>query len=498
MVKFATVLLSLAILVFCSSSNATAVDPGADWEILETAHFQIVFDSKHYPLALRYAYAAEQAFAATQPFFSYHPKKTVVVINDTTDLANGAATGLPYPMIIAFPVLPTPLESIDDYGNWESELMTHEYAHILQFEPATGLAKPLRSLFGTIVRPNMLLPRWYLEGQAVFLESRLSNFGRMRSQTAMAVPRALAEEGVLTNEDISRLNELSIPDGVDGLRPYILGSLVWSEVALRGGEDAIRLLNEDHSRRMPFFINAPPKRRLGMDYAQLLNEAYTRVMARATVQLEQINKAGKYNSVPLPEQDGLQYRSPLISPDGKQLVFVSQAHNTDERVEWIERAEVTGSFSQMKRKVLFGGISINRASWLPDSSGLIFDKIDSIEYYYSFSDLYRYDFASKKVTRLTKKLRAREPVVSRDGTKITFVQVVPGGTRLAQVDITGQNPVVIYEPAQPNLRLSSPEYFSDKEIIFAEKPLNGAEQLKVVNLETRQVKTVVCFRSERS
>ena len=482
-------LLCLTFIAFANFAYAD-IDPAAHWDVLETSHFQVIYDSRHQSLAERYASAAEHAYSATEAFFKDRPRKTVLVIADVTDLANGFATGLPYPLITAFPVLPSPLESIDDYGNWESELVTHEYVHIMQFEPAGGVVKPLRLIFGTIARPNMLLPRWYLEGQAVFMESRLSNAGRLRSNSAMAIPRALAEEGSLSKEDISRIGETNIPDGLGGQRPYLLGGVLWSEIATIGGEDVLGKLNEDYGRRMPFFINGPPERRLGADYAQLLAKAYERVTTRATEQIAKIEAAGKFQSAPFDKQDGMQYHSPAVAPDGKSMVFISQAHNTDERIEYVERGD-GGTFRTGKRKVLAGGVGINRASWLPDSSGVVFDKIDAVDRYYQYSDIFHYDIASKKTKRLSRMIRAREPVVSKDGKTIYFVQLTNGGTRLARMPIAGNDYAVIYSPAAPNVRLSRPEVLNDNEIVFAEKQDGGGDLLRVLDLQTNSVHTVL-------
>lgn len=473
--------LALVLLVFCQAPAHAAPDPAIDWELLETPHFAVIYDSKHYQAALRYAQFAEQAYAVTIDFFKEAPAKTVLVVDESTDLANGMATGLPYPQISAYPVLPTALDSISDYGNWGLELLTHEYTHILTFEPAHGLARPLRWIFGNILRPNMALPRWYLEGLAVQMETRLSSHGRLRSRNAMAVPRAMVEADALKREDIARINEIEIPDALGGLRPYLLGGILWNHMVATAGDAVIADLNVAYSRRMPFFINGPAESRFGLNYTGLLNRSYETLYERANAQIERVRANNELVSKELP-QIGIFNHSPAISPDGNRLVFISRTTDQDDRIELLERpAGASTSFSEIKRRGLTTGMSINRAAWLPDSTGFIFDKVDTFDRYYTFADLYHYDLTSKKTRRLSRGLRAREPVVSPDGTRIAFVQITENGTRLAQVDRDGGNFKVLYEPSEMQIRVSRPEFMDATRIIFSEKPLSGQDTLMVLD-----------------
>ena len=74
---------------------AQSVDPSLQWSVLETPHFHIVYDSRHYWLAQRYAGFAEQAYQALQPVFIEAPAKT------TTDSSIGSHTGRPAATVMA-------------------------------------------------------------------------------------------------------------------------------------------------------------------------------------------------------------------------------------------------------------------------------------------------------------------------------------------------------------------------------------------------------------
>lgn len=476
-----------------------AADPDRTWMQIETKNFLVIFDRQYQELGKRYALYAEQAHAAIAPIFEITPAKTILLIDDGTDLANGYATGVPYPMIVTYPVLPNSAESISDYGNWGLELLTHEYVHILSFEPATGLARPFRWIFGSIIRPNILLPRWYLEGLAVELETRFSSFGRLRSANYLSVARAMALDGSLRNEDIARINESSIPGWPGGVRPYLLGALLWNEMIRLGGDGTIKTLNLAYSRRLPFFINGPPRSLLGADYATLLARAYARIEDNVRKQLAVIQAA----STPRPSTDrelkqtGHFNRSPVLSPDQEKLVFVGRADNNDDAIFLTKRLAM--SSPDILPEKLATGTAITRASWFPDSMRFVYDSIHTFDRYYEFSDLSVFDLRNGKSRKISSGLRAREPVVSPDGKWIVFVQNTPGSTRLAAIETAsasgnmsggGASPCrlapvpcpafrVLYTPPLQT-RLAWPEFLSNDEVIFSEKRDDGNEVFKVL------------------
>lgn len=474
--------LALNLAAIMASGVASALPPEIHWEKIETPHFTVVYDAKQPELGELYARSAEQAFHLVSPTFGLWPDKTVIIVDDSTDIANGSATGIPYPLISAYPVLPASLDSVADYGNWGLELITHEYTHILNFEPATGVMKPLRYIFGSIIRPNILLPRWYSEGLAVEMETRRSSFGRLRSANYLSIMRAMVEDEALHGEDISRVNEVTIPDWPGGIRPYLMGALLIDEVVRRKGDGIIRELNLAYSRRMPFFINGPVEERLGIGWSKLLTEVYRRAEKMTEKQLAAVRAAPQPAAVEL-AQPGFFSHSPVVSPDHQHLAYIGKEHNVDSLIYILDR-DAAGKFTfAEKMPAAATGLIFNRVSWTPDSKALVHDGVETFARYRQYSDLWIYDLESKKNLQLTHGLRAREPVVSPDGKWIVFEQLTPGSSRLAATRIDGSDLVVLYTPPIQT-RISRPEFLSANELIFSEKQGNGDEVFKVVNVRT--------------
>src|SRR5580698_2831385 len=113
-----------AIWLLLSSATLWAAPPAAwTFKVLRSPHFEVIYRSDQKDLAKRYILAAEQARELLLTIFSEAPDNTIIYIDDSTDNSNGAADYLPYPMISVYPVLPTTLDSIDDYGDWPFEIM---------------------------------------------------------------------------------------------------------------------------------------------------------------------------------------------------------------------------------------------------------------------------------------------------------------------------------------------------------------------------------------
>lgn len=475
------------------AENALA-NPHIQWRKIETAHFEILFDSRHYQLAKDVARNAESAWMTLAPVLRTWPDKTVIVIDDRGDQANGMATGFPYPQMHLFPAMPSPGDSIGDTGPWGLELITHEYTHVLNFQPAHGFFNFARSIFGSVVRPNLLLPRWYLEGLAVETETRYSpSGGRLRSPNFTAIPRAMIQENLLRREDIARIGDIFDPEWPGGIRPYLFGGLVWNHLSKKN-LSLVGDLNDHFARRIPFFIDTPVEEREQKSWQEILDSVYSELEEKAVHQIEVLCEGGSVgcNDGARLNESGFYSRSPVLSRTQESLAFIGREHNHDSVLLIASRG--TDKLFDLKNAVRAADPDgSNRVSWMPDETAVVYDAVDSFGRYEERSDLWIYDRERKRTKRVTKGWRAREPGISPSGKFVAFVQLTPGNSQLAIAnirrdeksgDFTFSDPKVLYTPANYH-RVSWPEFIEADKIVFAERGEDGREVLKVVQFDPK-------------
>lgn len=508
------IILIFSLLFLTSLRSFSQVDPRIEWKMMRFANFDLIYDAKHQELANLYAHRIQDNLITLKKYFVKIPSKTLIVLNDRTDLTNGYATPLPYQHIMLFPVLPSPMDSISDYGDWARELTLHEYTHILSFEPKRGFMDVLHAAMGSIITPNILLPRWWLEGVAVDMETRESAHGRLRSSWLDGSLRAYSFAGSLKNINVAEINETSLHTWPQGARPYLFGSLMWSQMIARAGTQSIKNLHWSYAGRVPYFINAPAEEFIGADYPTLFNDILNDIDQRAQKQIKNLGQTSFTQSAEIGFKEAESF-SPVISPDGKKMILMTKDETVKRAIKILQRPQLQMSFddSQVQsgitqkldeelgdlnpRPQLQGqeddfdgppGGTINRFSWLPDSQKFVYDKLDEVNRFHDISDLYIYDLKTKKSEQLTFSQRAREPQVSADGQKVVFIQLDAGRTHLAILDLNTKQVKIIYSP-RLQVRLSFPNFLNDHEILLSERD-NGNDRLIKFSLDDGKIAVI--------
>jgi len=514
-------ILSLSLL-FGTCLASAQVDPSIEWKMLRLAHFDLIYDAKHQELANLYADRLEDNVSFLSQYFEFFPERTVVVIDDRTDLTNGYATAIPYRMIVLYPVLPGAQDTISDFGDWARELAMHEYTHILSFEPRRGVVKGLYYVFGNVITPNILLPRWWLEGIAVDMETRTGDKGRLRSPYQDGAIRAYVLEKKLDQVQLAEINETSIHTWPQGARPYLFGSLMWSDLIAKHGKDLVKELHRRYGGRVPFFMEGPIQDETSQGYSGHLEDLKQELTQRAQKQITDLQKATLSVGIQLKVKNGEETFYPVISPDGLKMAFMAKDDANKRSVRILvrpstdvpfdgsqEMAEIDQRFGESlqelnpdPRKNNFKGLdesdsgedsppggTIHRLSWFPDSKRFIFDKLDTLNRYHEVSDLHIFDLSKMKVERLTRNERAREAAVSLDSKSAVYVKLDASRTHLALLNIEDKSSQTVYSPPL-QARISNPVFLNADEVIFSERYL-GREILKKFSVSKKTVQEIL-------
>jgi len=413
------VCLALVLLGWLLARPVTTVaqirDPHLRWRTLHADHFDVHYTEPLGPLAQRVLVVLDRAARRLRESLGYTSSERVhVVLTDNTDSANGSASVLPRNVIRLFAQSPEDLSALSDYDDWMSVLITHELTHIVHLDQISGAPALLNAIFGKIVAPNATLPSWFVEGLATHYESGLTSGGRQRSTVFdMFLRMDVLEDRLL------RLDEMTTEADrwPHGNISRLYGSRFCDFIHRHYGERALTEFGQHYGRQLiPYALNRMAIRATGKPFRELYAEFLAENVDHYRGRARMVEAAGRLEGTRLTFH-GEHARAPRFLRDGTVLYFASDGHvhshlRTVGGAEWI-RANGNVTFSPH-----------------PDGAGLIYAQSAPHRDIYGFHDLFLHDLERSESTRLTHGLRAREPDVSPDGTRVAFVVQGAGTSHL--------------------------------------------------------------------
>lgn len=400
--------------VLALAAPARAADPDRQWQTIETEHFVI-----HYPVPLeavarRLGVVAERAHRVLVPVLRYLPEgKTLVVLHDDTDSANGFANVTPRNAVTIFATAPGGASLLGDHDDWLYALFAHEYTHVLHLDTMSGLPRLYNALYGKIWAPNQLFPRWLIEGLATYEESKRSAGGRTRHTEA---------DGILRTQTLAgrpvRLDQMT---GAPRLYPggnvaYLHGSSFLRYLFDRYGDDkAADMSHSGGAYPVPFAVNRQLEEAVGRSFEGAYGDWQRHLRDRYSLQELAIERRGMAAARRLTDTGALNWR-PRYSADGKWLWWL---HGDGTSPSAVRRMPVDGGFgkSQVVAKIeALGGFD------LASDGALVYEQTRSYQDQYSVQDLFVRPAFGATATQLTRRRRARDPAVSPDGRWVAYSQ----------------------------------------------------------------------------
>ncbi|MEZ4222433.1 MAG: BamA/TamA family outer membrane protein [Polyangiaceae bacterium] len=439
--------LSLVVAWLVVSLPARAGDPYLEWYTVKTPHLRVHYHGGLEASAQRVANLGEAIHRQLVPQLGWRPSEvTEILLTDVTDSANGSATALPYNAIRLFASAPDDMSPLGEYDDWLSELLTHEYVHILHVDNISGVPALLNSIVGKSYAPNQVQPRWILEGLAVALESEHTGGGRLRSTQFDMYLRA----DVLENR-IARLDQISNPARrwPSGNLWYLYGGKFIGWIADIYGPDTFGAVASDYGANvMPWGINRSIRRATGRTYVELYEGFKAHLRKKYAAQMAAVNKRGLREGTQLSHAGRVAAAPRVVPPcarqDGKEAVlyFRDDGHTP----AGFYRLNLTAQQRADGKAELVARSEGRTASFTPDCS-FVFDNVAPSGRRYYFNDLFRQPVGtasprglSRSVQRLTTGRRARDPDVSSDGLRVAYVTNRAGTStlRIAELDAEGE------------------------------------------------------------
>ncbi|NVN94181.1 MAG: hypothetical protein HXX18_02735 [Bacteroidetes bacterium] len=447
--------------LFSCTINAQFYDAGQDpasvkWQQINTPHFQLIFPNDFTVQANYIANYLEFAYDYNTISLSRKPVKLPIVLHNQTVVSNGFVTWSPK-RSEWFTCPPQ-----DMYAQpWLEQLAIHEYRHAVQVSQMyRGITNVLRIPFGEIATGSVAgvyLPRWFLEGDAVVMETALSNSGRGRLPGFNQDLKAqLIEKGKYNyNKAIFGSYKDYTPD------PYTLGYHLVGYSRYKYGADVWDKTLKNVARN-PYMVvpfaqglkkasgkttNGIYKESLSFFDSVWSNEIHHKVSNN--FQTHTIRKNKNYTN----------YRFPNYINDSE---FIALKYGMDDIPQFVKidklgkESRVFTQGNDFQQTLSF---SMDVIAWAEEVPGLRWD-------HQSYAEIKTYNIATKQYKSLTHKTRYFAPCISHDATKIAAVEVdLSNNYYLVILDAnTGK---LLNKAASPqNAFLSTPSWSDDDQRII--------------------------------
>ncbi len=412
--------------------KAHASNPDVKWKTLETEHFYIHYWAGQEDAAERTAMISEKAYAELTGAWGHDVYlKTHLTLSDTQDSANGRATANPYPQVVAYVTAPESLSVLETYDDWLDILITHELVHVVHLDTVHGLARAVNAVFGLgvlgkITTPNIVQPRWVIEGVATMHESKYSSMGRLRSAQFDALLRMAVLDGSFQTIDQVSSGARVFPHGTS---VYLYGGHFMHYILARYGEDKLRDLSHVYATQViPYGINKAIEKVLGVTFYQLWKEFKADTTRRFQAQARRIRARGLRQGRRL-TFGGETTRYPFWSRDDGYIYFYKGDGHRDEGVKRIrsgggrirEGVGIGRQGADVDIAQVFDMEDPGAASFVGATDDIVFGQTGTYDFRYRYSDLWRWNGGDPRGSeQLTFGLRASEPDVSPDGRSVVF------------------------------------------------------------------------------
>ncbi|VAW53705.1 hypothetical protein MNBD_GAMMA05-1208 [hydrothermal vent metagenome] len=409
------------------NKSVYAVDPDLDWKTIESEHLYVHYAEGNKALAERALTIAEKAHLRLTKELDWYPiEKTHIVLSDETDQPNGFAFPVFFNRTVIFLAPPTSVNTLEDFDDWMTTLIVHEYTHIIHLDKSAGSPESLRNYFGRFLFlfPNLFQPSWVIEGLATHKETdEKRGVGRGQSAMFASMMRAEVAKGL---QPISHVN-FPVATWPAGTTRYLYGVYFMKFISEVYGEDKLQLWIEKYSNNLfPFFINTNANKTLGKNLMPLWSEYQQWLRGKFQPQIEDITAkgivAGKQFSKEAYRTGSVQS---IATAKGEEVYFVQ---NSGYKRSHLMHVDTKGN-----RKVL---ADLNNGAGLDlhAKAGLLLTQNEFCNYFTIYSDIYHYDVKNNKLQRLTECGRFLSARWMPDGEQIMAVHHEAGKFELQLLD----------------------------------------------------------------
>ena len=448
--------------------------PHRAWKTVTTAHFVV-----HYPDAAREFAAClvprlEAMHERTAAIVGWSPRpKTTIVIDDPHSASGGFASANARAPVILLHTQPSPPRT-NEYSDCTEMRMVHEYTHILQLArphpPESGWKRAAFRLLPAEAGPVILKRSpWLREGYAEHVEGVATVTGRRYAASRPAEIRTLALADALPA--FNRLDESYVTQ-------YLVGGAFLDWLAELRGEETIRELwrrlasPEDPSfREATVALYGAPADVLYARFTALVNEralAAERALRNAgLVEGDLVRRLAGYTDDPAISRDGAHVA--ITERSGLQHVRVWRA------ADLAAPAKVSVATLGYQNAQAHWG-----ARWMPDGKSVLVISSDFVVGNFARQDVYRWEIATDRFTRVTRGAAVSEVDPSPDGRSAAGVRCLYGVCDLVRIDLSN-GAIAVIAKGSPTLAFARPRYSPDGASIAVTVQAGAGSRIALIN-----------------
>jgi hypothetical protein len=180
----------------------------------------------------------------------------------------------------------------------------------------------MRTVFGSWVVPNGLMPSHFHEGLAVLVETEKTKGGRGRSATFNAWKRMAVEAKVWGTDDFFSRDQLDggVSRFPNGTTAYFFGYEFYKDLWARKGPEGIKAFVERMSSNWPYLLNGPLEEVYGKDSPTLWKEIFDKTRKETEKEIAEIKKSPLSSLKTLTQSKFLKWDL-VYSPDETQFAY---------------------------------------------------------------------------------------------------------------------------------------------------------------------------------
>ena len=452
------------------------------WKKIETKHFEVIFPEEIEEEAQRVAYLVETAYPYVTRSLEAAPHRIPLILQNQSTMSNGFVTLAPRRS--EWYVTPA-IDPVINNTEWLKTLGIHEFRHVVQMQKTRkGVNFYLEALLGEIgqaIGVGLTLPPWYLEGDAVGIETALTDGGRGRLPLFERDLRTL----LLSGKDFSydKAHMRSYKDYVPN--HYVYGYYYTTFMRNKQGDLFLSYIADEASKKSynPLtFYNA---------YARLTGEDFDHFYKETIQEMIQIWKEKFKQLTPTPYEvktigkryGWTNYYFPQYTSEGKLIALKKGLSFIDQFVQIDGKKEKT---------LFYPGPLMNEYPYKirGDRMSYVEYEIDPRWGYRDFSRVKVYDFKHKKHIADFRKTKLRLAVLDQTGDYLLGVDwSTKQGQTVVVFDLKGKK--VFSVPYPKKDVITSIDWLSDHEAVMVIKDREDKKRLVQLDLASQIEKVLV-------